>query len=297
MNPEHTPYFHLTKKSRLDKSVNSLVGLIEGIGIDGKINSSELGLLSLWLDENTDLKDRHPFNELTPVVAEAIKDGVLTEDEREDIHWLCERLRSNEYHNQVTADLQRLHAIFAGIAADGIIAEEELRGLSDWLNEHGHLKTCWPYDEIDSLATSVLADKKIDDAEHDMLFRFFTEFIALADDRTITNPLLSLDTSLVAVCSSCPEITFQGSKFCFTGASNNYKRSDLMQMVMVLGGEPVKYVTDDLDYLIVGADGNPCWAFACYGRKIEKAVDLRKSGSRLMIIHELDFHDAVADQR
>lgn len=50
-----------------------------------------------------------------------------------------------------------------------------------------------------------------------------------------------------------------------------------------------------VNYLIVGAEGNPCWKFSCYGRKVEKAVELRKEGSRLLIIHELDFHDAVAD--
>ena len=51
-----------------------------------------------------------------------------------------------------------------------------------------------------------------------------------------------------------------------------------------------------MDYLIVGADGNPCWAFACYGRKIEKAMELRKAGARIALVHESDFHDAVQDR-
>jgi hypothetical protein len=28
---------------------------------------------------------------------------------------------------------------------------------------------------------------------------------------------------------------------------------------------------------------------------VEKAVELRRAGSRLLLIHEHDFHDAVAD--
>jgi hypothetical protein len=28
---------------------------------------------------------------------------------------------------------------------------------------------------------------------------------------------------------------------------------------------------EDIDYLIIGADGSPCWTFACYGRKVEKS--------------------------
>lgn len=37
--------------------------------------------------------------------------------------------------------------------------------------------------------------------------------------------------------------------------------------------------------------GNPCWAYACYGRKIEKAMELRKKGAQILIVHEADFLD------
>ncbi len=46
---------------------------------------------------------------------------------------------------------------------------------------------------------------------------------------------------------------------------------------------------------MVGAKGNPCWAFACYGRKVEEAMALRKAGNRLLIVHENDFFDALED--
>lgn len=49
------------------------------------------------------------------------------------------------------------------------------------------------------------------------------------------------------------------------------------------------------DFLVVGADGNPCWAFACYGRKVEMAIDYRKQGCKLLIVHENDFWDAARD--
>ena len=68
-----------------------------------------------------------------------------------------------------------------------------------------------------------------------------------------------------------------------------------MATVGKLGGEVITSVTKQVTYLVIGADGNPCWAYACYGRKVEKAVELRKQGIRILIIHENDFHDAVAD--
>ena len=52
-----------------------------------------------------------------------------------------------------------------GILADGVVSESELKGLSEWLMVHEDLKTCWPYDEIDSIVTAVMADQRIDDSE------------------------------------------------------------------------------------------------------------------------------------
>jgi hypothetical protein len=296
MHPDHLPYLRLTTRSRLEKSVNSLVGLIEGIAVDGQINAAELGLLRLWLSEHAELRDRHPFNELIPVVQAAMVDGVLTEEERADLLWLCEQLRSTEYFDARTADIQRLHAMLGGILADGRISEAELRGLAEWQNEHQHLKTCWPYDEVESLITAVLEDRVIDEREHKALHDFFSEFITVLDQRTIKNPGVSTGGTLTGLCAACPAIEFVGSKFCFTGSSTRYKRKELVEIVSRLGGEAVSSVSADVGYLVIGADGNPCWAYACYGRKVERAVELRKAGSRLLIIHENDFHDAVADR-
>lgn len=295
MHKDHREYFKFTARSRLEKSINSLLGLIEGIAVDGSINDSEVGFLNLWLGEHRELQDWHPFNELLPVVEQAISDGVLTEDERQDILWLCEKLRSTDFYDATTADIQRLHAVLGGVAADGVISEAELEGLSTWLSEHEHLRACWPYDEIDSLITAVLSDKIIDEQEQKMLMAFFSEFVAILDDRTITNPHLSEGASVVGLCAVCPEISFSGSSFCFTGTSFKYSRAQFAEVVKNLGGEVVTSVSSKLNYLIIGADGNPCWAYACYGRKVEKAVELRKKGVRLILVHENDFHDAVAD--
>lgn len=295
MHADHREYFGFTGRSRLDKAINSLVGLVEGIAIDGSINADEIGFLRLWLLENVDLRNRHPLNELMPVVEEAMADGVLTDDERQDILWLCEKLRSTEYFDATTADIQRLHALMAGITADGVITEAELRGLSDWLTEHDQLRTCWPYDEVGSLVTTVLSDGRIDASEHNLLRDFFSEFVAVTDNRTIVSPKIKEGASVVGLCAVCPEVSFEGTKFCFTGASSKYTRADLAALVKRLGGDVVGSVSASLNYLIIGADGNPCWAYACYGRKVEKAVALRKEGARILLVHEHDFHDAVAD--
>jgi NAD-dependent DNA ligase len=90
-------------------------------------------------------------------------------------------------------------------------------------------------------------------------------------------------------------VTFEGKVFGFTGSSAKYSRNEFIEIVEGLGGTVAQAVSKKLDYLIIGADGNPCWAYACYGRKVEMAVALRKAGARILLVHENDFHDAVAD--
>lgn len=295
MHQDHEPYLKFTGRARLEKSINSLLGIIEGIAIDHEINSQELDFLDIWLESHRSLREKHPFNEIIPAIEHSLADRFLSEEEHQDLLWLCRRLISNEFFNHVTADLQRLHAVVGGIVADTSISAEELRGLGDWIDEHEHLRGCWPYDEIGSLVTTVLADKKIDYEEHEMLFRYFSEFVALLDDRAIKSPPIEQAGTIIGLCAVCPEISFQDNLFCFTGASARYPRAKLKETVESLGGKVTASPSKKVDYLVIGADGNPCWAYACYGRKVEKAVELRKSGVRIMIIHESDFHDAVQD--
>lgn len=297
MDSDLRTYFRFTGRGRLEKSINTLLGLLEGIAIDGQVTPGEVAMLRMWLADHQDVEKRHPFSELIPALANAVADGVLDREEREDLTWLCQRLKSTAFCDMVTADLQRLHALVGGIAADGSITAEEMRGLSDWLSEHEHLRTCWPYDEIETLTTKVLADGHIDEVEHRMLLDFFTEFLAVLDERTIVRPAVfdGAEQTIGALCSVAPQVTFPKRTFCFTGASTKYRRAEFEQLVQRLGGEPLPGVSAKLHYLVIGAEGNPCWAFACYGRKVEKAVALRRKGVLVVILHENDFHDAVLD--
>jgi len=295
VDDETRPYFRFTGRARLEKAVNSLLGLIEGVAIDGRINDAEIQFLELWLAEHAVFRARHPFNELVPVVEEALADRVLTEDEREDIAWLCNKLRSADFFDSVSADLQRLHGVLGGIVADASISVEELRGLQDWLDEHEHLRMCWPYDEVGSLIAQVMRDGRIDDEEHSMLMRYFADFVAIGDGRALTQAALNEVGAIQGLCAVNPAIEFSGRGFCVTGKSARVTRDELHARISERGGITYGNVSKKTDYLVIGADGNPCWSYACYGRKVEKAIELRRAGARLAIVHEIDLHDALVD--
>ena len=70
-------------------------------------------------------------------------------------------------------------------------------------------------------------------------------------------------------------------------------RSEIASLINSKGGFCKDGITKDTNYLVIGSDGNPCWAFACYGRKVEKAVQMRKEGIPIAIVNEVDFWDAL----
>jgi len=296
MHPDHQAYLKFTSRAQLLKAIESIAGLVQGIAIDTVINQKELAFLKDWMTSHNGIRNKHPFNEIIPLVEASIQDGKLTEGEKEDILWLCDKLISNsEYDDFISLDIQRLHGILGGIAADGKILPKELIGLRDWITEHEHLKTCWPYDEIDSIITSVMKDKAIDANEHKLLLFWFSEFIQRADERVVASPPIKINDTITGLCATTPEIKFKDSLFCLTGESSKYIRSDFVKVILKLKGKYTEHINKSVNYLIVGAEGNPCWQYSCYGRKVEKAVEFRKAGSKLLIVHENDFHDAAAD--
>jgi hypothetical protein len=296
MHPDHQSYIRFTSRSRLEKSIHSLLGLLRGISLDLKINEGEIYFLTNWLSEHEVLERLHPYNEIVPILRGALEDGVVSEEEREDLIWVCERLCSNKFYDEVTTGLQELHGLLGGVVADGVISEDELRGIQDWMEDNEQLRKRWPYDEIESLIITVMADGRIDDEEHKMLISFFAQFAEVLDDKTLSDTFILVDSTVKGVCANSPEIAFQGSRFCLTGASSRYTRDVFAEKIKALGGEVVGSVSGKLNYLVIGGDGNPCWSYACYGRKVEKAIELRKAGAEILIVHENDIHDAIEDE-
>jgi hypothetical protein len=287
MQAAYEPY---TTKATLDKAVNSLLGILEGVSLDGVINPDEITYLSAWLKSHQQYEHRHPFNELLPVISNALIDNELTEEERSNITWLCQNLRSTTFYDEISADLQRLQGIMSGIASDQLVSVDELNQLSDWLSDHEHLRTRYPFDEMDSLIISILKDRKIDSEENKLLLTFLNDFSPLPN--VITGEVAP--PTLQGICAICPEIAFEGSRFCFTGESEKFTREQLANLATERGGKVVSGVSKKLNYLVVGSAGNPYWKYACYGRKIEQVMELRKAGAPIVIVHENDFHDALA---
>lgn len=298
---EMEDYRRYTTPAELHKAVNTLRGMVAGISANGNISDDEVNELSHWCSLHANLINRHPFSELIPVINAALEDGVIDAEEREDIIWLCNNFTSDaKYYDVVTSSIQFLTGLIHGVMADGALSDEEILTLRDWLTENDFLQGTYPFDELNSLINAVLADKVVSDDERNTLMAFFSNFIEFKDSYNLMEPdfaKLRAEYSVQGICAFCPEIEFEGHTFCFTGQSYRGSRQELVDEVESLDGIYRNGVSKKTNYLIVGNAGNPCWAYSCYGRKIEEALNLRKAGAKVQIINETDFWDAVADAK
>ena len=285
-----------TTKSETDKAFRTLEGILRGIAIDDKINIREIHELKNWCGTHVGLIVRHPFNEAIPMIMGFIEDNELDQEEYEDLIWLTESITGNSiYYNAITGDLQVLQGIIHGILSDNIITEKEAFELRKWMSSNKHLNGTFPYDELLSLLNYVLSDNKLNIDEADLLKAFFADFIPKEETTIDVNELKKLkeEMHISGICSPDPQIEFSNRVFCFTGASEKVKREDIEKIVISKGAKFSNNVVKNLDYLVVGNAGNPCWAFSCYGRKVEQAIGMRKEGCKIMLINENEFWKVV----
>ena len=295
---EDLEYRQFTKPAELDRAIHILSGILEGITIDEKINSDEMTELVNWCSLHRHLMDRHPFSEIIPMIDAALEDGELTEDEMLDIAYVCHNFsKDSEYYDIVTSSIQELQGIFHGLMSDNIILDSEIIELNKWVAEHDFLISTYPYDEIKSLLTDILHDGIITEEERNILKVFLANFIDLKISYNVNEIEINdlrKKYSVDGICSASPKIEIEGKIFCFTGSSEKASRKEIAANIQKHGGVFTPSVTQKTDYLIVGNEGNPCWAFSCYGRKVEKAVGLRKKGINIQIVNEDDFWNALA---
>lgn len=255
--------------------------------------------LTHWCEIHANLRNWHPFSELIPLIESAVEDGIIDDNERKDILWVCNNFTSNcDYYDVITSPIQYLSGLVHGIMSDGELSDSEVVSLNQWLTENDYLQGTYPFDEIYSLTSAMLADHIISNDECNMLMAFLSNLIEFKDSYNLIEPdfvKLREKYSIQGICAFCPEIEFDGKLFCFTGASYKSTRAEMAEAVEHLGGLLRNGVSKKTNYLIVGNAGNPCWAYSCYGRKIEEAIALRKEDCKIQIINETDFWDAVED--
>lgn len=286
-------YRAFTNPQIIEKDLQTLIGILNGIKADSVIGSVEQSGLHNWLNAYKDYEDKQPYKEVITFIRSALADNVLTIEEIENIIWYCNHyVKRSGYYDELTAGIQKLSGLIKGITIDGVVNPEEILFLDNWLEENRHLANTYPYDEVYSMTVNILRDKVITPEEQVEFLKFSSALVGLSENDGNSNLVESLNTGFYQV---DPQITIQENTFCITGESKQFSRREIAERIELYGGFVVDHISGKLNYLVVCDEKNKCWAFTCYGRKVEQVIKLRKKGVNVAIVHEFDLNDTLED--
>lgn len=203
-------------------------------------------------------------------------------DERQS---LTLRLQSQS----LTRSTQVLTGIITGIVADGQLHDMEIQMLNTWLSKNQEVATIWPGSAVARHLREVLADGVITADEKAYLLTSLQQLIGTEFAETGS---VSTDTDGLPFDHDA-EVRFAASGICLTGEFLYGTRAACEKLSEKAGAVPMGSVSKKVAYLIIGTHASPNWVNTSYGRKIQKAMELKEAGHLIAIIPEKRWVEAI----
>ena len=269
--PHESPRKHYRADHRLiDKAMNALSGLIQGINADQEINREEALALEKWLETNKDICNDYRLIDVYNTIAQSMRDGVIESCELDRILSKVNTYFYRQSYTNSVDKIQEFMGIIEGISADQDINIEEVYLLENWMNDNKDLKGNYPFDKFFDLTHKVLEDNCISKDESVEILKLCDVFLNPHKDEGV-------------------HICLEGKRFCITGEFSSLSREEIQQLIENHNGIFAKSVTKKLDYLVLGGIQNPAWKFGQYGTKYNKAREYQEKGVPISIITEEEF--------
>lgn len=201
-----------------------------------------------------------------------------------DVHGQPLKIFKANLENNVSKAIDQLSGICSGILADGVVTEKEADFFAEWVRKFAPFEPVWPFTDILARVKRIFADGRCDDEEREELKGVMQALCGYVAD---AKPAETYSTGL-PLNVPCPDpIAFPDRVFTITGRFAFGTRSKVMEAVTSRGGlASDTRPTRESNYLLIGLFASRDWANTNYGRKIERAVELRDSGSGIAIISE-----------
>lgn len=197
---------------------------------------------------------------------------------------------------KIERDTNELIGMCRGIMADGMVNQTEAEFLAGWLESSRHLEDKFPYNVLYPRIAVMLEDGFLDKDEQAELFILLKEVINPIDDSGVLPENKGVTSAPSEyLFDELPKLfDFSDKKIVLTGTFYFGKRKDVQDVIGSLGGiNGGKNVTQDVDILIVGGEGNKNWKHSTHGNKIAAAFDAKKTNEKLIIISEESFLVAI----
>jgi hypothetical protein len=179
-------------------------------------------------------------------------------------------------------DVSEVIGLLKGFLIDDVITDQEVQFLSNWGDTHADALGRWPLSVLFERIRAATADDVISGEERAQLRAVFLSIVG----GTVTVHLGGQGASDLPLDVPPPPIAWPDSVFVFTGQFAYGTRAGCSAEVRSRGGRVELNVTKRTSYLVVGSFGRRDWVQSSYGRKIERAIELRQDGSRIHIVGE-----------
>mgnify|MGYP006921321465 CR=1 FL=1 len=187
-----------------------------------------------------------------------------------------------QQRREMTRASELLLGIVTGIVADQQLHDLEVKMLSTWLSSNAEATAHWPGSAVARALADVLADGVITEPERahllDVLQQFAINSFANTGSASAEVMQLPIDDSV--------RVTLSGATVCLTGEFIYGTRLKCAYATTQAGGIIADSVSKKVTLLVVGTNVSPHWANTSYGRKIQKAVDLKYAGHPIAIVSE-----------
>lgn len=181
---------------------------------------------------------------------------------------------------RIDRSVDELLGLAKGIIADGMVSVAEAGTLRSWVNANPEAASAWPGNVLADRIARIYEDGHVDESECEEL-RALLEDLAggRVTDQGNAATRLPLD-------DPPPALELEGKVFVFTGRFFSGTRDWCERSVEDRGATCSSNVTRRTDYLVIGELGSRDWKHTSFGRKIQKAVDIRQEGRGLGIVAE-----------
>lgn len=190
-----------------------------------------------------------------------------------------EQLNFNAKHRLARA-IDQLIGICAGVAADGVLNDQELAFLATWLAENHEAAAEFPGNQIARRLRDVMADGRVTEQERADLLETL---------RQVSGNHFSETGAATAEHAAVPAdnpnvIVFAGKRYCFSGKFVFGQRKACQAAAIERGAQCDDEVTLQTDYLVIGTVNSGDWKHESFGRKIARAKKLRENGNEKPLI-------------
>ena len=174
-----------------------------------------------------------------------------------------------------------------GITADGVVTLEEAEGLRAWLiRNRGHTSNPIIENLYEKVET-IFADGVMDAEEAKELFSVLSGYSGGEHaSGEVSKPYLPLD-------DPAPKLVVEKNSFVLTGTFAYGTRRECEREITVREGTVKGNISMNTDYLVIGSYVTSSWIHETYGRKIERAMELRNEGRGVKIVSEIHWAESL----